>query len=82
MNPSSADRLAKAREKNDKAAEKRYVEFMRHLGAHPAKKEAEGAKYKKKFFGTVFRSKRKGKPGFDYHARYHYYTIILNDHLS
>ncbi|KAL5263187.1 hypothetical protein ACHWQZ_G008552 [Mnemiopsis leidyi] len=53
------DRLAKARENNDKAAEKRYVEFMRHLGAHPAKKEAEGAKYKKKFFGTVFRSKRK-----------------------
>ena len=55
------DRLTKARENNDKAAEKRYVEFMRHLGAHPAKKEAESAKYKKKFFGTVFKSKRKGK---------------------
>ena len=75
MNPSSADRLAKARENNDKAAEKRYVEFMRHLGAHPAKKEAEGAKYKKKFFGTVFRSKRKGKPGLDNFAQYHCYSV-------
>ena len=56
-----AERLTKAREKDDKAGEKRYVEFMRHLGAHPAKKEAEGAKYKKKLFGTVFKNRRKGK---------------------
>lgn len=33
---------------------------MRHLGSHPAKKEAEAAKYKKKFFGTVFKNRRKG----------------------
>ena len=55
-----SDRLGKAREKGDKASEKRYTEFMRHLGSHPAKKEAEAAKYKKKFFGTVFKNRRKG----------------------
>ena len=53
--------MAKAAENKDKEAVKRYSEFMMHLGAHPAKKEAELGKYKKKFFNTVFKNKRKGK---------------------
>ena len=68
------DRKAKARAKGDEDSEKRYSELMKHLGSHPAKKEAEAAKYKRKFFDTVFKSKRKEHEEHNTHTQH---TILI-----
>ena len=79
LNPlPTLDRLEKATEKNNKENIEKYQTFLRHLGTHPAKRDAEGAKFKKKLLTSIFNTgTKKGKLDSTFESKGNYYYSIL-----